>query len=163
MVCAKHSRMTGHTQRGARSRIDFLDKRRIGWPQEIRRGQTVTGNPRQRRTEGAKRIQSPQSAANVRVGPAGWSYADWGGIVYPAKKPRGFHEASYLSEYFDTIEINTSFYHPLKPMVCWQWLERVSGNRRFQFTAKLWQRFTHEGTGTDADEKEVRPGYDMLM
>ncbi len=101
--------------------------------------------------------------AEILIGPAGWSYADWAGIVYPAKKPRGFHEAAYLSEYFDTIEINTSFYQPLKPMVCWQWLERVSGNRKFQFTAKLWQRFTHEGPGTDADEKEVRPGYDMLQ
>ena len=46
------------------------------------------------------------------------SYADWKGILYPHRKPQGFHEASYLAEYFDTIEINTSFYQPLKPENC---------------------------------------------
>ena len=97
------------------------------------------------------------------VGPAGWSYADWAGIVYPARRPRGFHEAAYLSEYFDTIEINTSFYQPLRPAVCWQWLERVAGNPRFLFTAKLWQRFTHETGATSADEKAAREGFDLLM
>ncbi len=99
----------------------------------------------------------------VYVGPAGWSYADWAGIVYPAKKPRDFHEASYLAEYFDTIEINTSFYQPLRPAMCWTWLERVATNPRFLFTAKLWQKFTHETGATDEDEKAVRGGFDMLM
>ena len=27
----------------------------------------------------------------IRVGPAGWSYADWEGAVYPRRKPAGFH------------------------------------------------------------------------
>ena len=27
----------------------------------------------------------------IKVGPAGWSYPDWEGLVYPRKKPRGFH------------------------------------------------------------------------
>ena len=98
----------------------------------------------------------------IHVGPAGWSYADWAGIVYPSKKPAGFHEASYLAEYFDTIEVNTSFYQPLRPAMCWQWLERVAGNPRFLFTAKLWQRFTHESGATAEDEKAVREGFDML-
>src|SRR5207245_7199693 len=73
----------------------------------------------------------------VRVGPAGWSYADWAGIVYPTRKPRDFHEAAYLAEYFDTIEINTSFYQPLRAKLCAQWLDRVAANPRFAFTAKL--------------------------
>ena len=99
---------------------------------------------------------------SIYVGPAGWSYADWGGIVYPPRKPHGFHEATYLAEYFDTIEINTSFYQPLRPAMCWQWLERVAGNTRFLFTTKLWQRFTHETGATEDDEKAVREGFDML-
>jgi uncharacterized protein YecE (DUF72 family) len=52
-------------------------------------------------------MQKP--AAKILVGPAGWSYADWEGIVYPAHPPRGFHKAAYLAQFFDTIEINTSF------------------------------------------------------
>ena len=99
---------------------------------------------------------------SVRVGPAGWSYADWTGIVYPRKKPAGFHEAEYLAEYFDVIEINTTFYQPARPETCKSWLAYVAANPRFQFTAKLWQRFTHE-TGADAeDERAVREGFDLL-
>jgi uncharacterized protein YecE (DUF72 family) len=101
-------------------------------------------------------------SGTVRIGPAGWSYADWGGIVYPARKPRGFHEAAYLSEFFDTIEINTSFYQPLRPEHCEQWIAHVSANPRFLFTAKLWQRFTHELGAEPEDERAVRAGFDVL-
>jgi uncharacterized protein YecE (DUF72 family) len=103
------------------------------------------------------------SKAQVLVGPAGWSYADWNGIVYPSPRPRGFHEASYLAQYFDTIEINTSFYNPLRPALAAQWIERVEANPRFLFTAKLWQKFTHEGGTNAEDEKAVREGFDVLM
>jgi uncharacterized protein YecE (DUF72 family) len=98
----------------------------------------------------------------VLVGPAGWSYADWAGIVYPARRPRDFHEAAYLSQFFDTIEINTSFYQPLRPSLARQWLERVAANSRFLFTAKLWQKFTHETGATVEDEKAARAGFDVL-
>ena len=106
-------------------------------------------------------------SSSVRVGPAGWSYADWKGYVYPEKKTRGFHEAAYLAEFFDTIEINSSFYSPIRPEHAKQWIDRVAANARFLFTAKLWQRFTHEwnaeGKGpTAAEEKEVRAGFDVL-
>ena len=98
----------------------------------------------------------------ILVGPAGWSYPDWNGIVYPPHRPPGFHEAAYLAQFFDTIEINTSFYHPLKPALAAQWLERVAPNPRFLFTAKLWQKFTHEGGATPGDVKTVREGFDIL-
>jgi uncharacterized protein YecE (DUF72 family) len=81
---------------------------------------------------------------DIRVGPAGWSYPDWSGYVYPSPRPKGFHPETYLAQFFDTIEINTSFYAPLRPDHARQWLERVSANPRFLFTAKLWQRFTHD-------------------
>ena len=96
------------------------------------------------------------------MGPAGWSYADWGGIVYPHRRPRGFHEATYLAQFFDTIEINTSFYNPLRPELAAQWIERIAANPRFLFTAKLWQKFTHEEGATGADEQSVRMGFDVL-
>jgi len=98
----------------------------------------------------------------VRAGPAGWSYADWKGYVYPQRKTKGFHEVEYLAQFFDTIEINTSFYAPIRPEHAKLWIEKVAANARFLFTAKLWQRFTHDLTGTAADEKEVRAGFDVL-
>ena len=45
----------------------------------------------------------------VRFGPAGWDYPDWKGKVYPVPKPKGFDPLRYLADYFDTIEINSTF------------------------------------------------------
>lgn len=87
----------------------------------------------------------------VRCGPAGWSYPHWNGLVYPKAPPRGFHSLEFLSRYFDTVEINTSFYQPLKPEVTRLWMKKVSANPAFSFTAKLHQRFTHERV-LNADE-----------
>jgi uncharacterized protein YecE (DUF72 family) len=98
----------------------------------------------------------------LRVGPAGWSYADWAGYVYPACRPKGFHEAAYLAEFFDTIEINTSFYQPLRPDHAAQWLERVAANPSFVFTAKMWQKFTHEPSATQEEERAAREGFEVL-
>jgi uncharacterized protein YecE (DUF72 family) len=98
----------------------------------------------------------------ILVGPAGWSYSDWSGIVYPSRRPRGFHQAAYLAEFFDTIEINTSFYNPLRAETAAEWIDRVAANPGFLFTAKLWQKFTHEEGATAADEKMVRAGFDVL-
>ena len=106
--------------------------------------------------------EKPKIETKLRIGPAGWSYPDWNGYVYPRKKPKGFHEATYLAEFFDTIEINTSFYNPMKPEIAKQWVERVSFNKNFLFTAKLWQRFTHDQAGTAEDEKLVRAGFEPL-
>ena len=111
-----------------------------------------------------KKTDKPEAQAQrqIRVGPAGWSYADWSGYVYPARRSKGFHEAAYLSEFFDTIEINTSFYQPLRPDHAALWVERVSANPAFLFTAKLWQKFTHDPSATPEDERAVRAGFDVL-
>ena len=109
--------------------------------------------------------------ATLRIGPAGWSYPDWTGYVYPARRPKGFHEASYLAQFFDTIEINTSFYQPLNPRHALHWIERVAPNPRFLFTAKLWQKFTHDAdysrpaaaNVSPEDERSVRDGFDALL
>ena len=100
--------------------------------------------------------------ADIFIGPAGWSYSDWAGYVYPTPRPKGFHEATYLAQFFDTIEINTSFYQPLNPEHTRQWLDRVSPNPRFVFTAKLWQKFTHDLSASTEDERAVRTGFDVL-
>ena len=81
----------------------------------------------------------------IYVGTSGWSYPDWKGIFYPQAEPR-LSELEYLSRYFDTVEINTTFYRPPNPAYCFKWLRDVQHNPRFKFTAKLWQRFTHERT-----------------
>jgi len=112
-----------------------------------------------------KRNRAPLHTATIRVGPAGWSYPDWAGYAYPSPRPKGFHEVSYLAEFFDTIEINTSFYNPIRPEHARLWVQRVSENTSFKFAAKLWQRFTHDSSAAPPsaeDENQVRAGFDVL-
>jgi uncharacterized protein YecE (DUF72 family) len=107
-------------------------------------------------------MDAKHDSAEIRVGPAGWSYADWEGVVYPPHKPRGFHEAEYLAQFFDTIEINTSFYQPLRPEMSNAWIRRVERNSNFKFTAKLLRVFTHERNASRQDEKDVKQGLEPL-
>ncbi len=80
----------------------------------------------------------------IRIGPAGWSYPDWNGIVYPRGMPKSRHPLSLLSEWFDTVEVNSSFYRLPDPNHAVAWINQTSANPRFLFTVKLWQGFTHE-------------------
>jgi uncharacterized protein YecE (DUF72 family) len=97
------------------------------------------------------------------VGPAGWSYDDWKGIVYPRGAGSKFDQLAYLASYFDTIEINSSFYRPPTAYMARSWVRRTAHNPGFKFTAKLFKRFTHErGKATGADEKAYRSGVEPL-
>ena len=40
---------------------------------------------------------------DLYVGPAGWSYEDWKGTVYPPDAPRGFRGLQFLSRTVDFI------------------------------------------------------------
>jgi uncharacterized protein YecE (DUF72 family) len=80
----------------------------------------------------------------IRVGTAGWSYDDWKGIVYPERSAKGFQPLSYLSKYFDTIEINSTFYRPPTSKMSSGWVRKTHHNPNFRFTLKLWRGFTHE-------------------
>jgi uncharacterized protein YecE (DUF72 family) len=99
----------------------------------------------------------------TRIGPAGWSYKDWESIVYPHKRGKNFDPLDYLARFFNTIEINSSFYRPPTPSTTSSWARRVARNPGFTFTAKLHRIFTHErGKATAADEKAFRDGMDPL-
>ncbi len=116
------------------------------------------------------------SRRKILIGTAGWSYKDWEGIFYPSgMKARRIHPLEYLARFFDTTEINTSFYGPLKPELAKLWARKVAAvNPNFQFTAKLYRAFTHspiavmEPTSaatirpTDDDERLTREGLDAL-
>jgi len=43
----------------------------------------------------------------IRVGTAGWSYADWEGVVYPKPRPRDFHPLDVLLHSFQCVELNS--------------------------------------------------------
>lgn len=99
----------------------------------------------------------------IRIGPAGWSYKDWEGVVYPPKHGSKFDPLAYLAQFFDTIEINSSFYRSPTAATARSWAKRVADNPAFTFTAKLHRVFTHErGKATVEDERAVREAMDPL-
>lgn len=78
----------------------------------------------------------------VRVGTSGWSYPDWEGRFYPAGRSSRFDLLAYHARYFDCVEVNTSFYRPPTERTVASWVRRTPPE--FEFTFKLYQRFTHE-------------------
>lgn len=77
------------------------------------------------------------------IGPAGWSYRDWYGTVYPHERGTSFDPLEYISRYFDLVEVNSTFYRTPAPHQSSSWPQRVSGNPDFLFTVKAPQEFTH--------------------
>lgn len=117
------------------------------------------------RLQGSGSRTSRGRKAIVRFGTAGWQYKDWEGIVYPVPKPPKFDQLRYISQLFDVVEINSSFYGPPIARTTSSWVRRVEENRDFRFTAKLWKRFTHERktAWTTAEVDQVKQGFDVLM
>lgn len=120
-----------------------------------------TGNGRGRKTQRG----SGKQQARLRFGPAGWMYKDWEGIVYPQPKSSKFDQLRYIASFFDTVEINSSFYGPPLPRTTASWVNRVKDHRDFRFTAKMWKRFTHERdtAWTTEEVDQVRAGFDVMM
>jgi uncharacterized protein YecE (DUF72 family) len=89
--------------------------------------------------------------SDIRIGTSGWSYPSgkgtWNGVFYPPKphgKPRGgakFDELRFYAEHFDTVEINSTFYGVPSAATARAWAERTP--RGFEFSLKLFQKFTH--------------------
>lgn len=89
----------------------------------------------------------------VYIGPAGWSYADWDGIVYPRPRPAAFDPLVHLASYFDLIEINSTFYRVPARRTCQGWVRRIQDRPDFLFTVKASRELTHRTT--PASEHEV--------
>jgi uncharacterized protein YecE (DUF72 family) len=80
-------------------------------------------------------------SARILLGTQGWSYPDWIGPFYPP----GSKQEDYLPFYarvFDTVELDTTFYHAPKPSIVRSWAKHTPD--RFRFAAKVPRDITHE-------------------
>lgn len=108
----------------------------------------------------------------IYIGTSGWSYpkgeGTWKGYFYPKGK---INELEFYSQFFNTVEINSSFYRPPNPGYVYNWARSVP--KDFLFAVKLWQKFTHpkmyrEATGEEAvisheDVDTFKRSIDPLM
>lgn len=110
-------------------------------------------------------------SARIHIGTSGWNYPEkgtgWRGVFYPPK----VDELEFYSRYFDTVEINSSFYGPPAAKTSEAWTKRTPAH--FRFSMKLWQKFTHpkmfeEATGEKSvigsgDFETFREGIDPIV
>lgn len=91
---------------------------------------------------------------DLRIGTSGWHYPDglgrWDGIFYPRPedRQRGFDELAFYAERFNTVEVNSTFYGQPRAAVSLAWVRRSPPG--FEFSVKLFQKFTHPATAADA-------------
>lgn len=87
--------------------------------------------------------------AKIHIGTSGWTYAHWEHIFYPDGLPKTKYFEFYR-QHFQTVELNSSFYHlPLKKTFS-NWHTAVEKN--FLFSVKASRYITHIKKLSDAKE-----------
>ncbi len=93
----------------------------------------------------------------VRVGCSGWNYASWKDEFYEGKPARTW--LRHYAEYFDTVEVNNTFYRlPLQTSVT-RWVEETTPG--FVFAVKASRYLTHVKRLTDLGSG-IRRFYERL-
>jgi uncharacterized protein YecE (DUF72 family) len=106
---------------------------------------------------------------SVRIGTSGWNYPSgngrWNGLFYPATRSKkagtaGFDELRFYAEHFDTVEVNSTFYGQPRADVTAGWAARTPPG--FEFSLKLYQKFTHPRMFREAALKSA-PGSEGAL
>jgi len=91
------------------------------------------------------------------IGTSGWNYPSgsgtWNGVFYPEPRVKRFDELAYYAVHFDTVEVNSTFYGQPRAEVCRQWSRRTPAG--FEFSVKLYQKFTHPAMYRERVRKTV--------
>ncbi len=92
----------------------------------------------------------------VLVGCSGWSYDDWVGRFYPIElsKKKG-DWLSYYANYFQTVEINSTFYRPPGELQVQSWIKKAKDLKGFEYSLKVPQLVTHKALVEGDPEKAI--------
>ena len=81
----------------------------------------------------------------ILIGCSGWSYDDWIGIFYPADMGERRSEwLGYYAKYFQTVEINSTFYRVPSDEIVRAWVEKGSKFDKFEFSVKMPDLVSHD-------------------
>lgn len=98
----------------------------------------------------------------IYVGTAGWSYKDWIESFYPSSQSKNFDWLEFYSQYFNTVEVNASYYTYIAPKTVEGWLKKVEDRDDFLFTVKLHQDFTHKRNISKEKIEAVKANLNLL-
>ncbi|MEN7551202.1 DUF72 domain-containing protein [Rapidithrix thailandica] len=86
-----------------------------------------------------KKLPQPQTT-QLYVGCPQWANKEWIGKVYPpGTKANQFLQ--HYSKHFDTVELNSSYYHVPEPETIRRWKSQTTNN--FTFCPKVFQEISH--------------------
>src|ERR1700728_4868865 len=97
----------------------------------------------------------------LRIGTSAFTAAGWVGSFYPDKmQPRDF--LTYYATKFDTVEVDSTFYHAPSGSTVMDW--NVKTPRNFVFSLKVPQEITHERclVGCDSEFTDFLKVADLL-
>jgi len=80
-------------------------------------------------------------SAAVHLGTQGWSYDDWKDVFYPPGSKQEDRLPFYASV-FDTVELDTTFYHAPRGTIARSWARHTPDH--FRFSAKVPRALTHD-------------------
>ncbi len=84
----------------------------------------------------------------IKIGTSGFSFEDWRKEFYPENIEKGKMLDHYIN-FFDTVEINSTYYRIPHPMVMYNLVKKVP--KHFEFIVKVPQSYTHKRTNLEKD------------
>jgi len=97
------------------------------------------------------------------VGTAGWSYKDWVESFYSKAQSKSFDWLEFYSQYFNTVEVNSSYYTYISSKTVDGWIAKVEEKEDFLFTIKLHQDFTHKRNFKNEQIEAVKMNLNKLQ
>jgi uncharacterized protein YecE (DUF72 family) len=92
-------------------------------------------------------------SARVLVGTSGFYYEHWRGVFYPEDLPKS-RFFDYYMKAFDTVELNSTFYHLPRLKTTEHWAERSPPG--FRFSLKAYRGITHYRKLKEASDELYR-------
>ena len=81
----------------------------------------------------------------ILVGCSGWSYDDWVGPFYPVEQAKRKGDwFAYYAQFFNTVEINSTFYRPPGERQVQSWIKKAEKLKGFEYSVKVPQLVTHD-------------------
>jgi uncharacterized protein YecE (DUF72 family) len=96
--------------------------------------------------------------SELRVGTSGWQYKHWKGRFYPMDLPTS-QWLEYYTHYFDTVEVNNSFYRQPERKTFEKWRTAVPDN--FVYSVKM-NRFITHLKRLNVDRQSIERSYGTM-
>jgi len=97
--------------------------------------------------------------AEIHVGTSGWTYDDWQGRFYPPEV-KGPERLAFYTRFFDTVEINATFYRTPGAKVITAWNQRLGPD--FHLVVKGSRAVTHLRRLKDPD-RSLEPFLERVL